>query len=155
MFDLGFWELLFVGIIALVVLGPERLPVAARAVGRWVGKARAYTRSLSNELNREVQLNEMRDKVRAAEASFRAGVNNAGNEIRKLEKPDPDAGFKPVPLAPESSAVTADDTAPKPLDRNAAEASPAVTATGASEQDSEQNKDAAGKSSSPSSNPSA
>lgn len=84
MFDLGFWELLFIGVIALVVLGPERLPVAARTLGRWVGRARAYTRSLSNELDREVQIRELRAGMRSAESSFRSEVSAADRSVREL-----------------------------------------------------------------------
>jgi sec-independent protein translocase protein TatB len=40
MFDIGFWEMAFIGVIALVVIGPERLPGVARTAGLWVGKAR-------------------------------------------------------------------------------------------------------------------
>ena len=42
MFDVGFWEMAFIGVIALVVIGPERLPGVARSVGLWVGKGQAY-----------------------------------------------------------------------------------------------------------------
>ncbi|MHA7833367.1 MAG: Sec-independent protein translocase protein TatB [Algiphilus sp.] len=84
MFDLGFWELLFVGVIALVVLGPERLPVAARTVGRWVGQARSYARSLSNELDREVHIKEIRQQVQSAETEIRSGFQSADQEVRAL-----------------------------------------------------------------------
>ncbi|MCK5263138.1 MAG: twin-arginine translocase subunit TatB, partial [Gammaproteobacteria bacterium] len=42
MFDVGFWEILMILILALVVIGPERLPGAARTLGLWVGKGRRY-----------------------------------------------------------------------------------------------------------------
>ncbi|MGB0211452.1 Sec-independent protein translocase protein TatB, partial [Algiphilus sp.] len=108
MFDLGFWELLFIGAIALVVLGPERLPVAARTLGRWVGQARAYTRSLSNELNREVQLREMRDRVRSAESEIRSEVDKAGRSMRELAEATPvDADPEPAPAEPSATPAVA------------------------------------------------
>lgn len=63
MFDIGFWELLFCGIIALVVLGPERLPGVARTVGRFTGQAKAYLRNLNAELDRELKTREVREKL--------------------------------------------------------------------------------------------
>lgn len=54
MFDIGFWELLLVFVIALVILGPERLPQAAGRVGRWVGNARAIVRNLRAQIEDEI-----------------------------------------------------------------------------------------------------
>ncbi|WP_144392959.1 Sec-independent protein translocase protein TatB [Pleionea sediminis] len=63
MFDIGFLELTFVAIIALIVLGPERLPVAARTVGRWIGKARRTFNSVKSEIDRELQLDELKRQL--------------------------------------------------------------------------------------------
>src|ERR1700675_4079528 len=54
MLDFGFSEILLTSAIALVVLGPERLPKVARQVGNWMGRARAMARQLSEQLEREV-----------------------------------------------------------------------------------------------------
>ena len=54
MLDVGFSEILLTSVIALVVLGPERLPRVTRQVGKWVGRARAMARQLSEQLEREV-----------------------------------------------------------------------------------------------------
>jgi sec-independent protein translocase protein TatB len=62
MFDLGWSELLLVAVVALVVIGPKDLPVAMRAVGRWVGKARAMSRHVRagfDEMVRQAELEEM------------------------------------------------------------------------------------------------
>jgi len=63
MLDISFSELVVCLLVALIVLGPERLPVAARAVGRWTGKARAYMRNFTAELEREAQLSEIRKQL--------------------------------------------------------------------------------------------
>ncbi len=67
MFDFSFAELLLCFVIALVVLGPERLPKVARTVGRWAGQARGYLRNLSAELDRESQLSELKQQLEDAQ----------------------------------------------------------------------------------------
>ena len=56
MFEVGFSELLLVGIVALLVLGPERLPVAARTLGRGLGQARRAMHALRTQVEREIDL---------------------------------------------------------------------------------------------------
>ena len=63
MFDIGFFELLFITIIALLVLGPERLPSTARAVGSWVGQAKRMMKQLSVELDREIETQELKQEL--------------------------------------------------------------------------------------------
>jgi len=63
MFDMGFLELLVIGIIALIVLGPERLPKAARTVGLWVGKAKQGFNSVKNEIDRELKVQELQQQI--------------------------------------------------------------------------------------------
>lgn len=66
MFDIGFLELLICGIIALLVLGPERLPTAARAAGRWIGGARRMVNQFTSELDRQLKAEELREELRKA-----------------------------------------------------------------------------------------
>lgn len=63
MLDISFSELLLCFVVALVVLGPERLPGIARGVGRWTGKARSYMRNLSAELDRESSVADFRRQI--------------------------------------------------------------------------------------------
>lgn len=67
MFDIGFWELVLIAVIGLVVLGPERLPVAVRTIARWVRTFRAMAASVQNELNQELKLQEMQENLKKAE----------------------------------------------------------------------------------------
>ncbi|HEY4713419.1 MAG TPA: Sec-independent protein translocase protein TatB, partial [Aquirhabdus sp.] len=61
MLDVGFSELLLFGIVALIVLGPDKLPVAVRAAGRWYAQLRRMVTNVRNDIEQELQLVEMRD----------------------------------------------------------------------------------------------
>lgn len=65
MFDISFGEMLLVGVIALLVLGPERLPGAVREVAKWIGKARATVRAANDELQRELSISELQQELKA------------------------------------------------------------------------------------------
>lgn len=60
MFDVGFWELSLIFVVALIVLGPERLPRAARTVGLWVGKARQVLSTVKADIDRELKAEELK-----------------------------------------------------------------------------------------------
>lgn len=80
MFDMGFGELLLVGVVALVVLGPERLPGAARTAGQWVGRVRATVTRLSAELERELRAEELRRSLREESRQ----IEQAAAELRDV-----------------------------------------------------------------------
>ncbi len=79
MFDLGLSKLAVIGAVALVVIGPERLPKVARTVGTLLGRAQRYLADVKAEVNREMQLDElkaMRDHVQSAASSFETAVHD-------------------------------------------------------------------------------
>ena len=96
MFDFSFGEMLVVGLVALVVLGPERMPKAARFVGLWVRRARAQWYSVKSELERELATEELRRsladgqqvmreteaQLRATDADIRSAVSQTVAEVR-------------------------------------------------------------------------
>jgi sec-independent protein translocase protein TatB len=59
MFDIGFWELVLLFVIGLLVLGPQRLPKVAADLGKWVGRARRTANELRRQLEREIELSEI------------------------------------------------------------------------------------------------
>jgi len=63
MFDVGFSEMLLVGLIALLVFGPERLPKVARQAAMWIKKARSMASSVKQEIDRELQLQELKETL--------------------------------------------------------------------------------------------
>ena len=89
MFDIGFLELLICGVIALLVLGPERLPTAARAAGRWVGSARRMVSQFTSELDRQLKADELRKELRDAGDvgldDVKKTVRDALDEAKKYE----------------------------------------------------------------------
>lgn len=60
MFDIGFWELSLILVVALLVIGPERLPGAARVTGMWIGRARRMFNSVKADIDRELRADEMK-----------------------------------------------------------------------------------------------
>ena len=61
MFDIGFPELVLIGIVGLLVIGPERLPDVAKTLGRWVGKAQRLVNNLKSDVHRELESGELRE----------------------------------------------------------------------------------------------
>ena len=98
MFDIGFSELLVIGVVALVVLGPERLPKAARFAGLWVRKARAQWYSVKAEFERELASDEMRRSVGDPARDLRRALDDAaGGQLVAIEVASP--FFTPIKLA--------------------------------------------------------
>lgn len=60
MFDIGFWELAIIAVVALLVIGPEKLPRVARTTGLWMGKARRFVASVKSDIDREIAADELK-----------------------------------------------------------------------------------------------
>jgi sec-independent protein translocase protein TatB len=60
MFDIGFWELSVLGVVALLVIGPERLPGVARTVGAWVGRGKRFISSVKADIDQELRTDELK-----------------------------------------------------------------------------------------------
>jgi sec-independent protein translocase protein TatB len=85
MFDVGFSELLLIALVALVVLGPERLPKAARFAGLWVRRARAQWYAVKGELERELAAEDLKRSLQETQAAMReaqAALRDAGDSAR-------------------------------------------------------------------------
>lgn len=81
MFDIGFSELLVIAVVALLVLGPERLPKAARFAGLWVRKARAQWYSVKSEFEREMAADEMKRSLGNPVQDLRREVEDVGKDL--------------------------------------------------------------------------
>ncbi len=113
MFDLGFSELLIVAIVALVVLGPERLPKATRFAGLWVRRARNQWESVKDELERDLAseelkrtMKEAREVLRDTGQSVRAEADEAREEFEQMRSAVASAAQTDVavPEVPEEKA---------------------------------------------------
>jgi len=85
MFDIGFSELLVIALVALIVIGPERLPRVARTLGHLAGRLQRYVADVKADINREVELEElkkMRDSMQQAASSMESSFNA---ELQKTE----------------------------------------------------------------------
>jgi sec-independent protein translocase protein TatB len=104
MFDIGFTELLVIGLVALVVIGPEKLPRVARTLGHLAGRLQRYVSDVKADINREIELDElrkMRDSMQDAASKFESSVqsevsqtetdlNKAVEGVAEEKKPAPE-----------------------------------------------------------------
>jgi sec-independent protein translocase protein TatB len=109
MFDIGFSELLVIALVALIVIGPERLPRVARTLGHLAGRLQRYVADVKADINREVELDElrkMRDSMQQAansmESSFNAELQKTESDLNAAAegKPEPQAEAAGTAQAP-------------------------------------------------------
>ncbi len=90
MFDLGFTEILLVGIVALLVFGPEELPRVARTVGHVLGRMRRYVADVKADINREMEqadLKKVYDDVQASAQEFKASIDEGLQDVERSLAP--------------------------------------------------------------------
>lgn len=103
MFDIGFSEMVVIGLVALIVIGPERLPRVARTMGHLMGRLQRYVADVKADINREVELDELRkmkDSVQQAATGFE---NSVQSELGKTEG-ELNAAANPDATAPSTAA---------------------------------------------------
>lgn len=82
MFDIGFFELCLIGIVALLVIGPEKLPRVARTVGLWIGKAQGMVKTVKYEIDEQVRIEELKQSLERAKSTL---DNNVSESIKEAE----------------------------------------------------------------------
>ena len=121
MFDVGFSELIVIAIVALVVIGPERLPKVARTAGLLLGRLQRYVNDVKADINREMQLDELKALRAEMQDSARDFEQRLHGEIRSVEEtvataapsadPVPSIADAELPLPPAQAQVPGDSTA--------------------------------------------
>jgi len=86
MFDVGFSELIVISIVALVVIGPERLPKVARTVGHLLGRMQRYVNDVKTDISREMQLDELKKLQAEVQDSARNFERSMSNELQGIQK---------------------------------------------------------------------
>ena len=84
MFDIGFSEIVVVGLVALIVIGPERLPKVARTLGHMFGRLQRYVNEVKADISREIELDELRKlqaQVQSAARDIEQSVTQAAREV--------------------------------------------------------------------------
>ena len=122
MFDIGFSELMVIGVVALLVIGPEKLPKVARTLGHLLGRAQRYVNDVKSDINREIQLDELKklqsqvtDSARALEDSVRKEYESARTAVEapaqaavaELQEVAQQAAAPATPATPAASAPDA------------------------------------------------
>ena len=137
MFDIGFSELMVIGVVALLVLGPERLPKVARTTGHLLGRLQRYVSDVKSDINREMQLDELkrlqeearksamefestvRSEVASIEGGVASSIQSASSAVADLEssfKASSDVVLESSSASPQLAQVA---TEALPLDANA------------------------------------
>ena len=86
MFELSFGKMMIIAVVALIVLGPEKLPKVARTLGHLLGRARSYANQVKQDIDREMQMDELKKLQQAAQdaaKSFETAVNDAGRSVEQ------------------------------------------------------------------------
>ena len=85
MFDIGFSELMVIGVVALLVIGPEKLPKVARTLGHLLGRAQRYVNDVKSDINREMQLDELKKMQQEISSQVNSLETSVNHEIREVE----------------------------------------------------------------------
>ena len=120
MFDIGFSEIALIAVVALVVLGPERLPKTARTLGHLFGRLQRYVNEVKADISREMELDELRKlqgEMQGAARELQQTVTNSANDmatgVRNVERELNEAGAQALAAAPAEAAATPEAAAPQ------------------------------------------
>lgn len=138
MFDIGFSEMMVIAVVALLIIGPERLPKVARTLGHLLGRAQRYVNDVKSDINREMQLDELKklqaqvadsarsfeDSVRkeydSARSTFESPVQSAIADLeasaRKIEQGVTESASVAAPAPAPSSALPSSSASPASAD---------------------------------------
>jgi len=127
MFDIAFSELMIIAVVALIVIGPERLPKVARTVGHLVGRMQRYVNDVKADISREMELDELRKLRATMEDAARSVEQTVTTEVRAVDqgmqelasefRPESDALQQEAAAVPQATVVPAEPAGPAPSSR--------------------------------------
>lgn len=90
MFDVGFWELMIIGVVALLVIGPERLPSLARKAGYWVARIRRFVAQVKVDVDKELRAEEIKQAIErnAGLDEIKEIIRRGQDDLDKVTQPD-------------------------------------------------------------------
>ncbi len=126
MFDIGFSEMLVIAVVALIVIGPERLPKVARTLGHLFGRMQRYVNDVKADISREMELDELRklqtqiqDAAQSFETSVKSGMSATESELQQIAQEVNPVALASGALSPAAAqaapAIPPSDPAPGPL----------------------------------------
>lgn len=108
MLDIGFLELMLIGIVALLVLGPERLPKAARTAGLWIGKIKRTVSGMQREISAQLEAEELRQKLNEQQKKLDDSLKKAKQDVESIaESPSPSSNAPANQQATEQRVASA------------------------------------------------
>lgn len=128
MFDIGFSELMVIAVVALIVIGPERLPKVARTLGHLFGRMQRYVSDVKADISREMQLEELKKMQEEMHASVNSIEQSVAKEMQQgsqefkaaaeqiheiIEIPQAPSVIEPPAASPETKAVVAEAPLPQ------------------------------------------
>ncbi|MDR5859004.1 twin-arginine translocase subunit TatB [Halomonas eurihalina] len=123
MFDIGFLELLLLGIVGLLVLGPERLPKAVRTVGLWIGRIKRSVSDIQREITTQLEAEELRRKLDEQQKKLDEGVDRVKRGVEGIAEHDTRTSDDTAPAQrkPSPEATTEPPTEPADTERRLGE----------------------------------
>jgi sec-independent protein translocase protein TatB len=123
MFDMGFTEMMLIGIVALIVIGPERLPGVARTAGKYFGRLKRFMTSVKADVEQELRADELREILAQQQKELDKLKTNITDAGREIEQQASDAGTDIADGLDGSPASDTPRTAPEPTVKSASSAS--------------------------------
>jgi len=136
MFDIGFSEIVVIAVVALIVIGPERLPKTARTLGHLFGRLQRYVNDVKSDISREMELEELRklqQEMKSAASDLESSMTAAATEVRsgvREVEAQLNAGASETPAPPpvQAAEIAAPASAPAHSPAPSAEAPPSEPA---------------------------
>jgi sec-independent protein translocase protein TatB len=129
MFDIGFSEIVVIAVVALIVIGPERLPKAARTLGHLFGRLQRYVNDVKADINREIELDELRKlqkEVQTAATELKTSVESAAQGVESGVR-DVERELNTAATEPETARLAEPGPLPNEPGGELADAAPAET----------------------------